>query len=128
MHNGKVNKTRYDDLGYLMKQFVPKEKPRGTNPKMKNPLSDGDLQSKYQFIVNLTRVNKLRLESCRLLSYRLVLKHEPPVHNSKITLEGFFQHKPLVYDSKTTIKGLDLAPLMTGLKQLQIYQFRLYVH
>ena len=110
-----------------MKQLVSKEKPGGTNPKMNNPLSNGDLQLKYQFIVNLTRVNKLSFESHRLFSYRSVLEHEPLVHNSKITLEGFFQHRPLVYDSKTTFEGLDLAHLMIGLKQLQIYQFRLYV-
>ena len=67
MHNGKVNNKRYDDLGNLMKQLLVKEEPRRTNPKMNNPLSDGDLQSKYQFIVNLTKVNKLSSESHRLL-------------------------------------------------------------
>lgn len=30
MHNGKVNDIRYDDLGNLMKQLVPKENPRET--------------------------------------------------------------------------------------------------
>ena len=50
-----------------MKQLVLKEKPRETNPKMNNPLSDEDLQLKYQFIVNLTKLNKLYSESHRLL-------------------------------------------------------------
>ena len=44
-----------------------KEKPRETSPKMNNPLSYENLQSKYQFIVNLTKVNKLSSESHRLL-------------------------------------------------------------
>ena len=44
-----------------------REKPRETSPKMNNPLSYENLQSKYQFIVNLTKVNKLSSESHRLL-------------------------------------------------------------
>ena len=32
-HNGKVNDTRYDDSGNLMKQLLPKEKPRGPIPR-----------------------------------------------------------------------------------------------
>ena len=43
MHSGKVNNIRYDDPWNLMKQLVLKEKPRETNPKMNNPLSDEDL-------------------------------------------------------------------------------------
>ena len=43
MYNRKVITQWYDDLGNHMKQLVPKEKPGGTNPKMNNPLLDGDL-------------------------------------------------------------------------------------
>lgn len=43
MHNGKVKDTRYNDLRNFIKQLVPKEKPRDTNPKETNPLSDRDL-------------------------------------------------------------------------------------
>lgn len=50
-----------------MKQFVSKEKLEGTNPKKNNPLPNRDLQSGYQFIVNLTRVNKFSSESHRFL-------------------------------------------------------------
>ena len=46
---------------------VSQERLGGTNSKMNNPLSDEDLQSKYQFIVNLTKVNKLNSKSHRLL-------------------------------------------------------------
>ena len=48
----KVNNTIiwYDDLGNLMKQFVPKEKLGRTNSKKNNPLSNRDLQSEYQLI------------------------------------------------------------------------------
>ena len=35
MYKGKLNDTRDDDLGNLMKQLFPKEKLGGTNPKMK---------------------------------------------------------------------------------------------
>ena len=46
---------------------VSQEKLGGANSKMNNPLSNEDLQSEYQFIVNLTKVNKLNSESHRLL-------------------------------------------------------------
>ena len=45
-----------------MEQTIPKEKLGGTNLKKNNLLSDRNLQLEYQFIVNLTKVNKLSSE------------------------------------------------------------------
>ena len=36
MYKGKLNDTRYDDLGNLMKQLVPKEKLGGDQSQVKN--------------------------------------------------------------------------------------------
>lgn len=66
MNNRKVNDTRYDNLENLMKQLVPKKKPGRTNLKKNNSLFDR-LQSEYQFMVNLTKVNNLSSKSHKFL-------------------------------------------------------------
>ena len=50
-----------------------------------------------------------------------LLLHEPLVHTLGLP------HRPPVYDFKTTLECLDLAPLMIGMQQLQIYWFKLCV-
>ena len=73
----------YNDLENLMKQHVPKEKPRRINPKKKNPLSNDDWQSEYQFIVNLTRVNKISSEFHKLLWYGSISTWTSSIIDSK---------------------------------------------
>ena len=57
---------------------------------MNNPLLNRDLQSKYQFIVNITRVNKLSSESHRLLWYRSVLTYRGVIDSVRSVLEAIF--------------------------------------
>ena len=57
---------------------------------MNNPLLNRDLQSKYQFIVNITRVNKLSSESHRLLWYRSVLTYRGVIDSVWSVLEAIF--------------------------------------
>ena len=44
MYKGKLNDTRYDDLGNLMKQLFQRKNLGEPIPRWKNPLSDRDLQ------------------------------------------------------------------------------------
>ena len=57
----------------------------------------------------------------------MCFKREPPIHDSKTTLEGFLKHRPPIHDFKINLEGLDLHFWMTSMQELQIYQFRLYV-
>ena len=55
---------------------------------------------------------------------RLLWCGSTPIWTSRSFL--WISNIDLQSDSKTTFEGLDLAPLITGMKQLQIYQFKLF--
>lgn len=86
---------------------ISQEKLGGTNSEMNNPLSNEDLQLKYQFIVNLTKVNKIILNPIDFFDIDLS-KCEPSIHVLQNLIEALNQCKPPVYDLKTTPKDLDL--------------------
>ena len=68
MYKGKLNDTRYDDLGNLMKQLFPKEKLGGTNPKMKKSTIRQRFTIRMTlFVINLITITELSFESHRSL-------------------------------------------------------------
>ena len=72
--------------------------------------------------MNLTKVNtQLWIPQTSLIW--IYPKHEPSIQALQIPIEALNQRNPPVYNFKTTLENLDLALLMTGLQQLQIYWF-----